>query len=168
MHPNESRLERGHTDNPIEAGLGFTIACDKPGGFVGRDALLEFKARGPLRNRVVSLFVDDPSADLFGNEPVTVDGKWVGYVRAAAYGYTLGGPVGLAQATNEDGVTGDWLQDRSFTVDTPGGGLPARLQPQPFHDPGRRRILTSKPDSVLVIGVKPIGRAGAWRRVPWP
>ena len=144
------RLEKGYrdlgvdidnTDNPIEAGLGFTIAWDKPGGFVGRDALLEFKAKGTPGNRVVSLFIDDAGADLFGNEPVLVDGKWVGYVRAAAYGYTLGGPVGLAQVAHEDGVTGDWLREQSFTVHTPHGDLPARLQMAPFYDPQRTRIL---------------------------
>ena len=144
------RLEKGYrdigvdidnTDNPIEAGLGFTIAWDKPGGFVGRDALLEFKAQGPVRDRVVSLFVDDLSADLFGNEPVTVDGKWVGYVRAAAYGHSLGGPVGLASVSHEAGVTTDWLRGQTFMVHTPGGDLPARLQMQPFYDPARKRIL---------------------------
>jgi len=144
------RLEKGYrdlgvdidnTDNPIEAGLGFTIAWDKPGGFVGRDALLEFKAQGTPRNRVVSLFVDDEDADLFGNEPVMIDGKWVGYVRAAAYGHTLGGPVGLAQVANEGGVTGDWLREQSFTVHTPHGDRPARLQMAPFYDPARTRIL---------------------------
>ena len=134
-------MDIDNTDNPIEAGLGFTIAWDKPGGFVGRDALLEFKAQGPPCNRVVSLLVDDPSADLFGNEPVMVDGKWVGYVRTAAYGYTLGGPVGLAQVRHEGGVTGDWLRDQSFTVHTPGGVFAARLQVQPFYDPGRKRII---------------------------
>jgi len=144
------RLEKGYrdlgvdidnTDNPIEAGLGFTIAWDKPGGFVGRDALLEFKAQGTPRDRVVSLFVDDPSVDLFGNEPVLADGRWVGYVRAAAYGYTLGGPVGLAQVHHEGGVTAAWLRDQSFTVHTPGGDHAARLQFQPFYDPQRTRIL---------------------------
>ncbi len=144
------RLEKGYrdlgvdidnTDNPIEAGLGFTIAWDKPGGFVGRDALLEFKARGTPHNRIVSLFVDDSDADLFGNEPVLVGGQWVGYVRAAAYGYTLGGPVGLAQVAHEGGVTGEWLRGQSFSVYTPHGDLPARLQMAPFYDPDRTRIL---------------------------
>ena len=144
------RLEKGYrdlgvdidnTDNPIEAGLGFTIAWDKPGGFVGRDALVEFKAQGTPRNRVVSLFVDEPAVDLFGNEPVLVDGRWVGYVRAAAYGYTLGGPVGLAQVFHEGGVTAAWLREGSFTVRTPGGDYAARLQFQPFYDPERSRIL---------------------------
>jgi 4-methylaminobutanoate oxidase (formaldehyde-forming) len=144
------RLEKGYrdlgvdidnTDNPIEAGLGFTIAWDKPGGFVGRDALLEFKAQGTPRDRVVNVLVDDPDADLFGNEPVLADGKWVGYVRAASYGYTLGGPVGLAQVRHDDGVTGDWLREQTFTVHTPRGDLPARLQMAPFYDPSRARIL---------------------------
>ena len=105
------------------------------------DLLLEFKAQGAPRNRVVSLFVDDPSADLFGNEPVLADGRWVGYVRAAAYGYTLGGPVGLAQVFHDGGVTAAWLREQSFTVHTPGGDYPARLQFQPFYDPDRTRIL---------------------------
>ena len=144
------RLEKGYrdlgvdidnTDNPIEAGLGFTIAWDKPDGFVGRDALLEFKARGTPRDRVVSLFVDDAGADLFGNEPVLADGEWVGYVRAAAFGYTLGGPVGLAQVCHADGVTANWLREQSFTVHTPHGDLPARLQMPSFYDPQRTRIL---------------------------
>jgi len=144
------RLEKGYrdlgvdidnTDNPIEAGLGFTISWDKPGGFIGRDALLEFKAQGTPCNRVVNLFVDDSGADLFGNEPVMLDGKWVGYVRAAAYGYTLGGPVGLAQVSHDAGVTGDWLREQAFTVHTPNGDLPARLQMAPFYDPQRARIL---------------------------
>ncbi|MBU3750088.1 MAG: FAD-dependent oxidoreductase [Mycobacterium sp.] len=144
------RLEKGYrdigvdidnTDNPIEAGLGFTVAWDKPEGFIGREALLGFTAMGPPRHRVVGLFVDDPGADLFGNEPVLVGGKWVGYLRAAAYGHTLGGPVGLAQVACESGVTTDWLRDTRFTVHTPNGDLPARLQTQPFYDPHRRRIL---------------------------
>jgi len=144
------RLEKGYrdigvdidnTDNPIQAGLAFTIAWDKPGGFVGRDALAAFKAQGPPRTRVVSLMVEDPSADLFGNEPVLADGHWVGYVRAAAYGYTVGGPVGLAQVSHDAGVTAAWLREQSFTVHTPGGDLPARLQFGAFYDPERSRIL---------------------------
>ena len=51
------RLEKGYrdygldienTDDPLVAGLAFTIAWDKPGGFVGREALLA-TARRPLR-----------------------------------------------------------------------------------------------------------------------
>ena len=147
------RLEKGYrdmgvdidnTDNPIEAGLGFTIAWDKPGGFVGREAMLAFKAKGAPADRIVSLFVDDSSVDLFGNEPVQLDGAWVGYVRAAAFGHTLGGPVGLASVSHEGGVTSDWLRDNDFTVWTPSGPVAARLQIAPPYDPQRLRILAEE------------------------
>ena len=77
------RLEKGYrdigvdidnTDTPLSAGLGFAVAWDKPGGFIGRDALLAERAAGPPGHRVVSLAVDDPAVDLFGNEPVLLDG----------------------------------------------------------------------------------------------
>ena len=144
------RLEKGYrdmgvdidnTDNPIEAGLGFTVAWDKPGGFAGRDALLAVRAEGPPKNRVVGLMVADETADLFGNEPVFLAGQWVGYVRAAAYGYTVGGPVALAQVACEDGVTAEWLKSGDFTVRSDERDWPARLQIAPFYDPKRLRIL---------------------------
>ncbi len=90
---------------------------------------------------MVSLIVEDPAADLFGNEPVFAGDQRVGYVRAAAYGYTVGGPVGLAQVSCPDGVTGGWLQDGDFRMRTPAGDLPARLQIAPLYDPQRLRIL---------------------------
>jgi 4-methylaminobutanoate oxidase (formaldehyde-forming) len=144
------RLEKGYrdmgvdidnTDNPLEAGLGFAVAWDKPGGFIGRDALLRARAEGPPRHRVVSLIVDDPAVDLFGNEPVLLDGERAGYIRAAAYGYTVGGPVGLAQVACADGVTGQWLKGGDFRVRTPASDVPARLQIAPLYDPQRLRIL---------------------------
>ena len=144
------RLEKGYrdmgvdidnTDNPLQAGLGFAVAWDKPGGFIGRDALLAARAGGPPRHRVVSLAVDDPAIDLFGNEPVLLDGEWVGYIRAAAYGYTVGGGVGLAQVASGDGVTSQWLKGGDFRVRTQAGDVPARLQFAPFYDPQRLRIL---------------------------
>ena len=146
------RLEKGYrdfgvdidnTDNPIEAGLGFAVAWNKPGGFTGREALVKARAEGSPRNRVVGLLADDPAIDLFGNEPVLRDGSWAGYVRAAAYGHTVGAAVGLAQVSCPDGITADWLAGGSFTVRT-GSGLdvPARLQIAPFYDPQRLRILS--------------------------
>jgi glycine cleavage system aminomethyltransferase T len=145
------RLEKGYrdfgvdidnTDNPLEAGLGFTVAWDKPGGFVGRDALVKARAEGPPRNRVVSLLAEDPIVDLFGNEPVRRHGEWVGYVRAAAFGHTMGAAVGLAQVTCRDGVTAEWLREGGFSVRSGScGDVPVRLQLGPLYDPRRMRIL---------------------------
>jgi len=144
------RLEKGYrdmgvdidnTDNPIEAGLGFTVAWDKPGGFVGRDALVAAREAGPPGHRVVGLMVQDAEADLFGNEPVFLRGERVGYVRAAAYGYSVGGPVALAQVACDDGVTAEWLKAGEFSVRSDLRDWPARLALAPFYDPQRLRIL---------------------------
>ena len=144
------RLEKGYrdfgvdidnTDDPVTAGLGFAVAWDKPGGFVGRDALLARRAAGARRSAMVSLVLDDPAVQLFGNEPLLVDGRWVGYVRAAGYGYTLGGAVGLAVVDHADGVTAEWLASTTFVVDCAEQHVTARLSLKPPYDPTRSRIL---------------------------
>jgi len=148
---NSLRLEKGYrdmgvdidnTDTPLSAGLAFTVSWDKPGGFTGRDALLAAKQLGPPADRLVSLVVEDREVDLFGNESVFQDGRWVGYVRAAAFGHTLGGPVGLAQVHRDGGVDGAFLATGGFSVATANGPVPARLQIAPLYDPQRARILS--------------------------
>ena len=145
------RLEKGYrdigvdidnTDNPIEAGLGFAVAWDKPGGFVGRDALLEARAAraaAPAGSSAWSSRTRRPTCS--ATSRCWSDGAWAGYVRAAAYGYTLGGPVALAQVASDDGVTSQWLKEADFRVRTPAGDVPARLQIAPLYDPQRLRIL---------------------------
>ncbi len=99
------RMEKGYrdyghdidnTDTVLEAGLGFAVALDKPGGFIGRDAVLAQKAAGPLTRRLVQVRLLDPEPLMHHAEVVHRDGVAVGYVRAASYGHTLGGAVGLA------------------------------------------------------------------------
>ena len=85
----------GSDDSPLEAGLAFTCAWDKPGGFVGREALLQQRASGPPRRRLVQFRVDDPDAMLYHNEPIYRDGEAVGITTSGMYGHTLGGAVAL-------------------------------------------------------------------------
>jgi len=144
---NSLRLEKGYrdygvdienTDDPLVAGLAFTIAWDKPDGFVGREALL---ARRPDRSaRMVHVLLDDPDPLLHGGEPLLRDGRWVGYVRAGDFGHTLGRSVGLAVAEHDAGVTGDWLAEGGFEVDVAGERHPATVSLRPFYDPDRTRI----------------------------
>jgi 4-methylaminobutanoate oxidase (formaldehyde-forming) len=144
------RLEKGYrdlgvdidnTDNPLEAGLGFAVAFDKPGGFIGREALVKMRDDAPFGSLLVSLLVEDPEVDLFGNEPVLLDGRWIGYVRAAAYGHTMGGPVGLAMVAHPEGVTPEWLDSAGCEVWTSRGNRPIVLSAGPLYDPGREKIL---------------------------
>ena len=144
------RLEKGYrdygidienTDGVVEAGLGFAVALGKAAPFTGRDAVVA--ARADRRTRMVHVLLEDPEPLLHGSEPLLHNGSWVGYVRAGAFGHTLGASVGLAMVERDDpdGVTAAWLADGGFEVDVAGRRVPARCSLKPFYDPGRERIL---------------------------
>ena len=67
---------------------------DKPGGFIGREALLEEREKGPAR-RLLQFRLTDPEPLLYHNEPIWHGDTLVGYVTSGAYGHTLGGAIGL-------------------------------------------------------------------------
>ena len=144
------RLEKGYrdyghdidnTDGPLEVGFGFAIAFDKPGGFVGRDAVLARRDAGPLPRRLVSVQLLDPEPLLYHAEVVRRDGRPVGYVRAGSYGHTVGGAVGLAMIEADgDPITHDWLSTATWTVDVNAAEYPAIASLRPLHDPGNHRI----------------------------
>ena len=98
-----------NTDSVLEAGLGFAVDLDKPGGFIGRDAVVAAKAAGPLTRRLVQVLVDDPEPLMFHAEVVRRDDRPVGYVRAASYGFTLGGAVGLVMVEAGEPVNAAYL-----------------------------------------------------------
>ncbi|MBE7484010.1 MAG: GcvT family protein [Polyangiaceae bacterium] len=143
------RMEKGYrdyghdidnTDSVLEAGLGFAVALDKPGGFLGREAVLAKKAEGPLRRRIVQILVTDPEPLMFHAEVVFRSGKPVGYIRAASYGHTLGGAVGLAMIEAGEPVTQAYLDDGKWEVDIAGRLYPAVASMKPLYDPGMKRV----------------------------
>jgi glycine cleavage system aminomethyltransferase T/glycine/D-amino acid oxidase-like deaminating enzyme len=128
-----------NTDTVLEAGLGFAVALDK--SFIGRDAVAEQKAAGPLSRRLCQVLVDDPLPMLYHAEIVRRDGVGVGYVRAASYGHTLGGAVGLAMlATGGEPLDQSWLDGGEWTVDIGGAVYPATVSLRPLYDPTSARV----------------------------
>ncbi|MFZ0048378.1 MAG: glycine cleavage T C-terminal barrel domain-containing protein, partial [Streptosporangiaceae bacterium] len=144
------RMEKGYrdyghdidnTDTVLEAGLGFAVALDKPGGFIGREAVAAQKAAGPLSRRLVQVLLADPEPLLFHAEVVRRNGTEVGYVRAASYGWTLGGAVGLAMIdSGGTPVDQSWLDSGDWTVQVGERIVPARLSLRPLYDPASKRI----------------------------
>jgi heterotetrameric sarcosine oxidase gamma subunit len=143
------RMEKGYrdyghdidnTDSVLEAGLGFAVALDKPGGFIGRDAVLAKKAAGPLDRRLVQVLVNDPEPLMFHAEVVRRDGVAVGYVRAASYGFTLGGAVGLAMIEPGRPVDQEYLGSGEWTVEIGAATYPVTVSLRPLYDPRNERI----------------------------
>jgi 4-methylaminobutanoate oxidase (formaldehyde-forming) len=143
------RMEKGYrdyghdidnTDDPYETGLGFALDLAKPGGFIGKDAVLARRARGPLTRRLVQVLLKDPAPLMFHAEVVRRDGAPVGYVRAASYGHTLGGAVGLAMVEPRVPVDDAYLASGSWQVEVAGELYPALVSARPLYDPQMRRI----------------------------
>jgi 4-methylaminobutanoate oxidase (formaldehyde-forming) len=144
------RMEKGYrdyghdidnTDSVLEAGLGFAVDLKKPDGFIGKDAVLKKKAEGPLTRRLLQVLVKDPEPLLFHAEPVWRSGKAVGYVRAASYGFTLGGAVGLAMIDGGgEAVDGKYIESGQWEIDIAGKRYPAIASMKPLYDPEMKKI----------------------------
>jgi 4-methylaminobutanoate oxidase (formaldehyde-forming) len=143
------RMEKGYrdyghdidnTDSVLEAGLGFAVALDKPGGFIGHEAVAAKKAAGPLTRRLLQVLVTDPEPLMFHAEVVRRNGLAVGYIRAASYGFTLGGAVGLAMVDAGEPLTQAWIDAGEWTVEIAGMNYPAVASLRPLYDPTNERI----------------------------
>ena len=129
-------------DTPLEVGLGFAVSWDKPGGFIGREALLAQKEAGPPKTRLVQFLLEDSEPVLHHNETIFRDGVRVGYLKAGGYGHTLGAAVGLGPVANEVGVTVDFIKSGHYEIEVSGTRYPATASLRPMYDPKGIRIRT--------------------------
>jgi glycine cleavage system aminomethyltransferase T/glycine/D-amino acid oxidase-like deaminating enzyme len=103
------RLEKGYRvwgaditpdETPYEGGVGFCVKLDKDGGFIGRDALVRARDRGP-RVRLCCLTLEDPRSVALGNEPVRIGDEIVGRVTSGGYGYSVARSIAYAYVPPE-------------------------------------------------------------------
>ncbi len=73
-------------------------------------------------------------------EVVRRNGCEIGYIRAASYGHTLGGAVGLAMLDAGEPLTQAWLDGGTIDVEIAGKRYPAVGSLRPFYDPNNARI----------------------------
>jgi aminomethyltransferase len=116
--------ELGPDLTPYEAGLDRVVRLDKPGDFVGRQALAARAAAGP-RRRLAGLTARSRRVPRPGY-PVLADGVQVGVVTSGAPSPTLGAPI--AMASLDPGATGP------FGIDVRGKTEPADETGLPFYD----------------------------------
>jgi len=129
-----------NTDTPIEVGLNFAVDYDKPGGFIGREALLRHKESGPPQYRLVQFLLDDPEPLLYGSEPIYRDGVFVGHVMAGNYGHALGAAVAVGHVNHPDGVTPECIRSGHFEIDIAGERYSAQASLRAFYDPKNLRV----------------------------
>ncbi len=116
--------ELGPGITPLQAGLGWVVAWDKPGGFRGREALLAEREAGVAR-RLRGLATEGrrpPRAD----QVVLVDGTPAGVVTSGNFSPVLGHGIALAFLPPEVG------EGSEVAIDVRGEPTPARVVPTPF------------------------------------
>jgi 4-methylaminobutanoate oxidase (formaldehyde-forming) len=130
----------GPGDDPMQAGLAFTCAWDKPGGFIGREALLQKRAAGTPTRRLVQFLLEDSTAMLYHNEPVFRDGEPNGYTTSAMYGHTLGAAVALGYLEHAGGVSDEFVRTGRYEIQIDTRRIPARASLSPLYDPNSLRV----------------------------
>jgi 4-methylaminobutanoate oxidase (formaldehyde-forming) len=140
------RLEKGFRyfgaeltprETPFEAGLGRFVKVDKPGGFVGRDALVARQAAepdGPARRLRTLAMGGDDWIPVYGGEAVRVGGEVIGRLRSAAFGYTVGRTIGTAY------LPAGMPEDATIEIDVFADRIPATVTADVLVDPPGMRM----------------------------
>lgn len=117
--------------NPLESGLGWTVAFEPEGRkFIGREALEAIRDRGNLR-RFVGLVLEDRGV-LRSHQKVIVEGVGEGEITSGTFSPSLQQSIALARVP---AGTGDRVQ-----VDIRGKLVPARVVRPPFVRHGKSLI----------------------------
>ena len=126
-------------DTPLEAGLRFAVAFDKPSEFTGKEALLA-QAERPATKRLTVFTLDDPEPLLLGDEPIYRDGALAGRTTSGAFGYTLGRSVGLGYVESEEGVNAAYIRGGSYEIEVMDERHTATASLRSPYDPKSERV----------------------------
>jgi glycine cleavage system T protein len=141
------RLEAGYRhwghditdqDTPLEAGLGFAVAYDKPGGFIGREALALERDR-PRTRRLVQFRLADPERLLYHDEPVLRDAELVGRTSSGMWSYTEGRALAMGYVSCRGGVDAAYLDSGTWEIEVAGERVPATASLRSIYDPRSQR-----------------------------
>ncbi|MCB0084890.1 MAG: aminomethyltransferase family protein, partial [Caldilineaceae bacterium] len=118
---------------PYESGLGWTVKLNKNVDFIGKEACTALKDQ-PLQKKLCCLTFNNGGVAL-GYEAILANGKAVGYITSANYGYAVGKFIMYGYLPIEHASTGAPLEVEYF-----GERYPATVTEEPLYDPGMERL----------------------------
>jgi aminomethyltransferase len=119
--------------SPLEAGIGFAVKLQKPGGFIGAEVLQRQKAEG-LSRKLIGFKLIERGIPRHGYS-VSVDGKVQGTVTSGTMSPTLKIPIGMAYVPASHAGVGSRL-----AVDIRGRPAAAEVCPTPFYKRRRDKV----------------------------
>ncbi|XXF75525.1 glycine cleavage system aminomethyltransferase GcvT [Myxococcaceae bacterium GXIMD 01537] len=111
--------------NSLEAGLGWTVKLDKPGGFIGKEALEKAKAAG-VQRKLVGFEMTGTGIPRHGY-PLLKDGQPVGVVTSGTMGPMVKKAIGIGYVPAALAAEGS-----TFDVEIRGRAVPAVVVKTPF------------------------------------
>lgn len=129
----------GPDDTPLEAGLRFAVAWDKPSGFIGRDALLRQEQTG-LARRLLLFAVEEGEPLLLHEEPIYRDGTIVGRTTSGGRGFRVGRSLCLGSVVCERGMAKSDLLAGGYEIGVAGERFPLRALARAPYDPAGARM----------------------------
>ena len=136
------RLRDFGTSNPLEIGLDNTIDWEKP-FFIGKAKLEEARKAG-LKRRLMGYIADNDEIDIALESPASIDGKAVGKVTSACYGYSVNKSIGyclIEAAFSEPGTR--------IEIDSNGTKVGATITERMFYDKERVKITAAPKPAVI-------------------
>jgi 4-methylaminobutanoate oxidase (formaldehyde-forming) len=107
--------------------------------FIGRDALIN-QTQSPLTKVLACFTVEDANIVLLGRETIYRNGKRVGWLSSAGWGYTVNTNIGYGYVRNDAGIDNAYLLSGSYELDVAGESVPARIHLRPLYDPDGLRV----------------------------
>jgi dimethylglycine dehydrogenase len=114
---------------PAETGLDRFVAYGKPAGFIGKAPALAEREAGPAR-RLCTFAVDAADADVWGDEPIWLDGEVAGFCTSGGYAHHAGVSVAIGFLP-----TGAIAVGRAAEIEILGERRGARVFTRPLFDP---------------------------------
>ena len=130
----------GSHDTPLEAGLSFAVAWDKPDGFIGRTALLARREAG-VERRALQFEVAGAHPLLLHDEPIYRGGTLVGHTTSGARGFRTGRSLCFAYVQCEPGTPRSvLLEGGAYEIGIAGERFALHPLARPPYDPGGVRL----------------------------
>ncbi len=114
---------------PAETGLDRFVAYGKTADFIGKAAALAERDAGPKR-RLCTFAVDAADADVWGDEPIWLDGEIAGFCTSGGYAHHAGVSVAIGFLPAHAIAEG-----RAAEIEILGERRPARVFTRPLFDP---------------------------------